>query len=286
MKPFSLFVPILVYLLCTPLNHALSADPSAEQIDENYHIRLDRPFLVEIKMDAGRLSVQKNQAAATATISLRYDDRLDEIDVEYNEQRNELSLIIDRRKWLHSHEDNAGPRLKLLLPTAAVIKIDASVKAGEVEFILDSLKIGDFELQSLASKVEVDFSSPNRAEMQLLDIDLKIGQARLRHLGNARFREARINGGIGDLEMDFYGSCLASATADIDLDIGETQIYLPRDLGVRLHSSTAGFLSHSRLDFNFDKKGRFYLSENYQNSRYKLDLSIRAGIGELSVLYR
>lgn len=286
MKLFQLFVFILVCLLLLHPNNIMSADPRSEKLDENYKVRLDTPFLVEIRMDAGRLAVQKNQTADYATVNLRYNDRRDEIDVEYNDRRNELSLIIDRRTWLHSDGHDGEPRLQLLLPTGAIIRLDASIKAGEIEFTLDSLNIDEFGLRSLAGEVTVDFAAPNRTELKMMDIDLTVGQARLRHLGNARFREARINGGIGELEIDFSGSGLSSASADIDLDIGETHITLPVDMGVRLDSATFGFLTQSRLDFKFDKKGRFYLSENYNDAQRKMDLSIHAGIGELTVRYR
>ncbi|MDZ7340110.1 MAG: cell wall-active antibiotics response protein [candidate division KSB1 bacterium] len=286
MKPYQPFVVFLIHLLLSLPNNTISESRSAEKVNENYKVRLDVPLSVEINMKAGQVAVQKNQLSDQVTISLRYNDRVDEIDVEYNERRNELLMVVDRRNWLHSIRDDDVPQLQLLLPTAAVIKLDATIKAGKIEFMLDSLKISKFELQSWAGEVKVDFPSPNRTQMETLDIDLKIGEARLRHLGNACFREAHINGGIGQLEIDFAGSGLSSASADIDLDIGETRIYLPADVGVRLDSSTFGFLTQSRLDFKFDKKGRFYLSENYQSAGRKMDLSIRAGIGDLTVMYR
>ena len=88
------------------------------------------------------------------------------------------------------------------------------------------------------------------------------------------------------MEIDFSGEGLKLSRVDIDLDIGETMIYLPRELGVRFDSSTLGFLTQSQLDFKFDKKGRFYLSDNYDSAAKKLDMSISSGIGELRVLYR
>jgi predicted membrane protein len=119
-----------------------------------------------------------------------------------------------------------------------------------------------------------------------MDINVKVGETTLRRLSNARFRNAKINGGIGELSIDFSGEGLKSSHAEIDLDIGETTIYLPRELGVQFDSSTLGFLTQSKIDYEFIKKGRFYYSEQYESASKTMDFSISSGIGELRVVYR
>jgi predicted membrane protein len=166
------------------------------------------------------------------------------------------------------------------------IELSSKIKAGEINFELGDLKLKDFQLRNFAGEVEVDFSKPNPIEMELLDINVKVGETTLRRLGNARFRSAKINGGIGELSIDFAGEGLKSARAEIDLDIGETSIYLPHDLGVRFDSSTFGFLTQSSIDYEFIKKGRFYYSEKYESASKTMDFSISSGIGELRVIYR
>ncbi|MDZ7319097.1 MAG: hypothetical protein ONB11_08090, partial [candidate division KSB1 bacterium] len=118
MKPYQPFVVFLIHLLLSLPNNTISASRSAEKVNENYKVRLDVPLSVEINMKAGQVAVQKNQLSDQVTISLRYNDRVDEIDVEYNERRNELLMVVDRRNWLHSIRDDDVPQLQLLLPTA------------------------------------------------------------------------------------------------------------------------------------------------------------------------
>lgn len=41
--------------------------------------------------------------------------------------------------------------------------------------------------------------------MNSLDVNVKVGETQLRNLGNAHFRSADIDNGIGSLDVDFSG---------------------------------------------------------------------------------
>ena len=239
-----------------------------------------------MNIDAGEIYVHKNEQPDRIFISVQYDDRSDEVDIDFNERKNELYLSIDRDKWFKSWDDHRAPKLEVLLPFDVEIELRNKIKAGEINFELGSLKLKDFQLRNFAGEVEVDFLTPNQVDMDFMDINVKVGATTLRRLSNARFRNAKINGGIGELSIDFSGDGLNSCRAEIDLDIGETSIYLPRDLGVRFDSSTFGFLTQSSIDYEFIKKGRFYYNENYKSAAQTMDFSISSGIGELRVIYR
>jgi predicted membrane protein len=102
----------------------------------------------------------------------------------------------------------------------------------------------------------------------------------VRRLGNARFEEASINGGIGELKVDFGGELLHEARAEIDLDIGETEIEVPGDVGVRLSTSRLWFLSQAELPHDYHRDGYFYYSANYDTAAKELLLRLKPGIGE------
>ena len=63
----------------------------------------------------------------------------------------------------------------------------------------------------------------------MLSISSKIGECRLVGLSNARFKHAQIDGGIGELSVDFSGEVLPESHAKVDLDIGEASVYLPKN---------------------------------------------------------
>ncbi|HEX9972644.1 MAG TPA: hypothetical protein VGD14_11295, partial [bacterium] len=257
-----------------------SAVPASEEkkIEKAYSVKLDKRLLVSLNIDAATVSVQKNDKPDQVAISIRYDPEFDEIDIDFDDRENELFITIDRDKWFRSMDNHRATDLKLSLPADAVIELDCKIKAGESEFRLGALKIREFQLRNFAGEVKVDFAQQNTIEMEMLDIDVKVGETTLNRLGNARFRHASINGGIGELVIDFSGDGLKSFKAEIDLDIGETKIFLPEKLGVRFESSDFGFLTQSNLDSKFRRKGRFYYSDNFDSAANSLDFSISTGI--------
>ena len=278
----SLFIFSTFYVTISSISYAAKL----EKIEKTFTVNKQEVLSVSLNIDAGEISVHKNDKPDKIFISVQYDDRSDEVDIEYDQRKNELFLAIDRDKWFKSWDDHRAPKLEVLLPFDVEIELRSKIKAGEINFELGSLKLKDFQLRNFAGEVEVDFSEPNQIEMEFLDINVKVGETTLRRLSNARFRNAKINGGIGELSVDFSGDGLKSSRAEIDLDIGETSIYLPRELDVRFDSATFGFLTQSSIDHEFIKKGRFYYSENYESASKTMDFSISSGIGELRVIYR
>ncbi len=148
---------------------------------------------------------------------------------------------------------------------------------------MGGLRLTNFEIRNFAGEVQIEFRQPNKIEMNSLNINVKIGETTIKRLGNARFSDANINGGIGELYIDLSGEGTKSMDVEIDLDIGSTTILLPRDFGVKLRSSTMGFLTDTKLDSEFEKRGRYYYSSNYDSAAKTMYANIHSGIGELRV---
>ena len=85
------------------------------------------------------------------------------------------------------------------------------------------------------------------------------------------------------MRVDFKGDLLPEATAEIDLDIGETNLYLSDDVGVKLTVSKFLFLSHFELPYRFKKSGKYYYTNNYQEAKHALNLKVSPGLGELHI---
>ena len=281
MKSTKLFCIIFLGLLFIMFNSNFSFAAELESIEKSYQIDADDELLVIINVDAGQLDINKNDQSDQIFVSAKYDPEFDEVNINYDKKRNEFELDVDRDKWFKSAKNKKSARIELLLPSNVIICLKTKIKAGETRIELGGLSLREFELRNLAGEVKVSFSEPNQIVMEYLDVNVKVGETVLRELGNARLREADINSGIGELNIDFTGKGVKMADVNIDLDIGETNIMLPRSLGVRLKSSTLGFLTQTNIKSKFDRKGRFHYSENYDSAKKTLHLDISSGIGEL-----
>jgi hypothetical protein len=254
-----------------------------EKLDNTFKVRTDRDFRLRLDVDAGEVRVSRGQSENELRVHLLYTKKEFHHAFRFNEQDNFLEIRFDKDGWLGHKDDKMTAELEIELPGDATIRADCKIKAGEVDMQLGGLRLADLALSVTAGEVNIDFDQPNRVEMESLTLNTKIGESKFRQLGNARFRDADLNGGIGEMTIDFSGAMLAAAVARVDLDIGETVIVLPQETGTKLAVSKFLFLSHIALPFNLHKEGRYYYTENYHDEDRGFQLRVNSGIGELRV---
>lgn len=259
---------------------------SIEVFEENYKVG-DDLFTVSVDVDGGKVEFIKNDKDNQCHVLLKYPTERCEQEVEFDRGRNRLEIVVDH-EWMSGKEKNEDNHTELMisLPTGCDISLQTDVKAGEITFELGGLKIKNFEMHNWAGEVNIDFDEPNRTVLENFDVDVKIGELDIRRLGNANFEQADINGGIGELSVDFSGEKIRNARADVDLDIGETTITVPEDIGVKMRVSKFLFLSEVDYPNWFRKSGRYHYSRNCENGDENLYLSVSTGIGEFKVRVR
>ncbi|HPG41728.1 MAG TPA: LiaF-related protein [bacterium] len=265
---------------------ALLARDNYLVMEENYTIA-GNTLLVNANIDVGEVVIGKNNRDDQCHVYIKYTPERAECDIRYNENNNELDVIVDFENWKkwRDDKDNDEDFLQVLieLPANPEIDLNTDFKAGEFELELGDLKIHNLNFSNWAGEARINFHAPNRIKMNEMDINFKVGELDIQNLGNARFEEADINSGIGEMTVDFSGESLEKAMARLDLDIGETTIIIPNHIGTKLRVSKFLFLSEISYPNWFDKRGSYYYSDNYENSSKFLYLMISTGIGELSI---
>ena len=273
------------FLLLFILSITLTGLAWAEEltIDENYTI--NKKLELKVDIDAGEVTIKRNPEARICHVRIDYNSLYARADVRYNEERENMEVLLDYKNWknIKDHNQKDAPEITIELPWEPVLDMDVELKAGEFNLDLGDLTIKSFQFSNWAGECNIDFDQPNRMEMELLDINFKVGELNIRNLGNARFSQADINSGIGELTIDFNGALLDRSMAKIDLDIGETTITVPEKIGTKLKVSKFLFLSQVSYPNWFEQKGRYYYSDNYNESSNNLYLMISSGIGELSI---
>ena len=199
-----------------------------------------------------------------------------------------MSIKSDQN-WISDNNDDCdydnerSMEITIELPHDPEIDLFVELKAGEADLQLGGLSLSVFEFNNFAGDVDIDFDWPNRIKMNRFEIDGTIGEIDLHNLGNARFRNANINSGIGELSVDFSGDMLDDVSADIDLEIGETNIILPQEIGTRMKISRFMLFDSDAHYRCFDKRGSRYYSDNYDDCDKLLTLNISSGLGEVDI---
>lgn len=225
----------------------------AKRFKERYRVSSDKTLRVNIEIDAAEVRISKSPRDREARVIMFYDEEEFEAYADFDEGRAKLDIEFDKKGWIDSDNGHNKAEVIIELPPGVEIDLEAKIKAGEVEIDLGGLRLVGLELTTWAGEVTVEFSEPNKSEIDYLKINTKIGETDILKLGNARFREAEINGGIGEMRIDFHGELLARAAGKIDLDIGETTLFLPEDVGVKLSVSKFLFMSDIDLPHSFRK---------------------------------
>ncbi len=258
-------------------------DARVEELQNSFKVGSGSPFQLRVDIDAGEVRVAKGQSRDEVRVSLAYNKNQFHHSFRYNETRNALEVQFDKEGWFDHERDRTVAEIEIELPTEGELQLDFKIKAGEIDMALGGMHITDFALETVAGEVNLDFDEPNRIDMASLTLNTKVGESKFRRLGNARFRDADINGGIGELTIDFTGEMAKDAVARVDLDIGETVIVLPRETGTKMSISKFLFLSHVELPFELNKDGRYYYSQNYDRAERTLQLRVSSGVGECRV---
>lgn len=248
--------------------------------EENCTVKADK-FFIDLSLDGGKIQVLPGREARDCRISMNYPQEKCSVSVRYNEKRGQLDVAVDFKKW--NMEEDDAPNLILEVPYGPETSLAANIKAGETLFELGGLTLADFRLRHWAGETMINFSEPNRMIMKSFDVNVKIGELTIENLGNARYEEGEINGGIGEMHLDFRGQSADKCVTRIDLDLGETSIMLPEKMGIKMRVSK--LLSEASLPDGLIRRGDFYYSENYDDADQKLYLLISTGIGELNIQF-
>jgi len=114
-----------------------------------------------------------------------------------------------------------------------------------------------------------------------MNVDLGVGESNLNFAGLA-LQSLTINTGVGEANIDLTGTWQDSFDAKINGGVGETTVYLPEGVGLRVEATTGiGSLVINGLQKDGDSE--VYTNAAYGESETNITLTISGGIGEITV---
>jgi len=282
--PTRFFTAGMLACLLLPFTTAIAGEIA--EVHKTFSVNTGKALLLDLDIDAGELVVKRNAKEDELAVRLRFSKDAFDYDLNFAADKSRLALDFDKKNWIKDDAGHFEGRIELQLPAQALLELRGRIKAADIRMLLGDLTIRRFDVKLWAGDVKIDFDRENRQPMLSFDLNTKVGSTTLRRLGNARFHYAEINSGIGDLYLDFSGALEPDASAYIDLDVGETSMYLPKDTGIKLIVDKFLFLSQVKIPTSFERVGKLYLSENYDRSEQKFEVKVAPGIGSLSVHLR
>jgi len=172
--------------------------------------------------------------------------------------------------------------LRLDLAAGVPQVIDMNLGEGESVIDLSGIRLRDFHLTAGAGDTRVIFAEPNVENAGRVAIEGTVGDIGVDLLGNANAAVTVVRGGVGGIEVDMTGAWRRSASVEIDASVGDVQLKLPRNFGVRLEVGPP-WRERVRLP-GYARVGDVFLNEAYQRAEVALDVRVLPGIGRLNIV--
>lgn len=274
-------VQVLAALLLLGFMSPNLAADNRSHVSKKYTLPSNRTTELNIDIDAAEVDIRPvdgDEVVIDAVFTRRDFD----LHIDFDEDEPVLDIEFDKHSW-NDDDDDESARIRIEIPRRFRVIVDAKIKAGEIDLDLGGLSLEELELTTWAGEVGLNFSDRNRVECVEADINTKVGETRINNLSNLRFKHIEIDGGIGEMRIDFGGMGQKDASAEIDLDIGETHVEVPDDLGIRLAVSKFLFLTEVNVSSRFEQSGNRYYSKHHDSADRSLDLEVSPGLGAFHI---
>lgn len=269
-----------ILLVCAAL--CVGASPGAAQQWESRTLSRafngERALEVDVEYGAGQLRIAPGRAGSLYHAALRYDASAFEPRTAYEDGRLRIGLEGEQIRGRKVR----GGNLTLELGPDVPLELDLAFGAAEAELELGGLALESLEISTGASSTVLSFSTPNTIEAE--SIALEVGAARFeaRGLGNARAHALSVEGGVGEIDLDFSGAWSHDLDATVEMGLGKLTLRLPRGLGIRLEKD--GLLT--KIDGSgLVRRGDVYYSENFDAAERKLTVDVDAAFNAIQIVW-
>ena len=275
---------LLLLALGVPLLDASAqAEPRWRSLDVSRQLRDSAPQRIKVQYGAGRVDVRGTDAALLYGMHLRYDEQRAAPLHRYDAEQRSAVLGLEPRSVdarVSSSGRSESGVLRLLLPRAVPLDLDLQFGGAEASLELGGLALQSVRLECGATDATLNFTTPNRAHMRELVVDVGAASFTALHLGNANADQVRVRGGMGAVDLDFSGSWQRDLSVVTRVGIGKTTLRVPEDVGVRIEIQrvAAGFDHEGMV-----KRDDAWYSRNWETAPRKLRIRAETVFGALEL---
>lgn len=237
----------------------------------------EQQMRVDVEYGAGRLSVAAGTTEQLYQARLRYDASAFEPVTSYSDGQLQIGM---KDAELRGRKLEAGS-LDLQLNPNVALDLDLAFGAAEAKIELGGLRVRSLEISTGASKTDLAFSQLNPIAAERVVLQVGAAQFIATGLGNANTGRLSVEGGVGDIDLDFTGALPSDMNISVEMGLGHLTLRLPREVGVRIQKD--GILS-SIKGAALVQRGNVYYSPDYDSAERRLHFDIDAAFNAISVI--
>jgi len=180
--------------------------------------------------------------------------------------------VVSKRQLGQTASVTFSPRSDLAL-AVALGAVDGDLELG-------GLRLTSLDLEAGASRATVRFSQPNAARCREAVLSSGAAELTVLGLGNSRCDRIAFEGGVGRVTLDFSGTWTSSSHVSVKMALGQVELRLPRQVGVRL--TLDKFLATFEAE-GLVRRGNAYVSPGYDQAARHLDIDITTAVGGVTL---
>jgi len=161
------------------------------------------------------------------------------------------------------------------------LKMNFEIGAGNGELDFTRLQLAELDMSIGAGDFKVRFDEPNETRMNHLTLNTGASKLEMTGIGHAGPERMKVQGGVGDITLDFTGAWPNSADVQIISGVGAVTLRLPDDVGVRIE--TEGGLTNIEAS-GLRRTGDAYVNDAFGETEAELRIQITTGIGNLRLI--
>ncbi len=235
---------------------------------------------VELLFGAGKLKVKAGASDQLFSGHFRYNVEEWEPEVTYGDSVLTIEQGSAEGDWGWP-TGNVRNEWELEFSPEILLEMNLQIGAGEGDLDFTGLRLAELDLDAGAGDLKMRFDEPNESVMSRLSLDAGASKLEVVGIGNASPERVQIQGGVGDITLDFTGTWSHSADVEVTAGIGALTLRLPDDVGVRVE--VEGGLSSVDVS-GLHRSGDAYVNDAYGEADIELDISVTTGIGQVSLI--
>ena len=264
---------------------ALAGAQSWRTLDVSRQLRDTTELHVHVQYGAGRFDLRSANTPVLYSMELRYDENAATPLHRYDAGAGTLDIGLkdasSGSRWIHHGSDDENKAaMRLTLAPTVPMDLTLSLGATEAHVDLGGLTLRGLHVESGAADETVDFSSPNRAHIGTITVDVGAANFAATNLANANASTIHVRGGVGALDLGFGGTWTGDLNADVQVTLGKVTLRVPRDVGVQLDMQR--FLTSFDNDGLVKRDGSYY-SDNWDSARYHLHIHVQTTFGGIAI---
>ncbi|MGD9899184.1 MAG: toast rack family protein [Calditrichaceae bacterium] len=283
---FNIALVIFIFIV---LSESVLPVDSKSTLTRKINISDEKMIEVNIEFGVGILKISPGNPDELFFGKLKFDTIEPSIDYSVYRDIGRLSVSSDGDK---KKGEDSRTQIKTLsdvkrnvwdLRFSPKVPISFNIELGAAENNLEfgSLKISKLSIECGASSTYINFSKPNPVVMETFQIEAGVSKLHCKNLLNSNFKVFRFEGGVGDYEFDVVGEAGRNAELFFEVGAASTKLNIDKRAGFKLQIDDS-FLSSVTVE-NAIKKDDVYISKNYHNAEYILDIKVDTGVGSLKV---